>query len=113
MLVISSICMSTFAALQMNEKLVIPPIKVPIHKLSNRFCIIGTLENGIYTLVFRNAFSNVEIKIYKNDILVEDYNGSFSAGQVYTTYLQSLGSGEYTIEVYNNENKIFSSSEEI
>lgn len=118
MLLISSTCINTFAEMKTDNNSTytedIPiPIKKPIRKSIHQLYIIGYLENGAYTFTFNKALPNAEIKIYRNGFLVEYYCGSFNLGQVYTTNLQGYGNGEYTIEVYNNGNKIFSGSEEI
>jgi len=113
-LLIGSICINTFAVAPDNDETnSTGEPKVPIHKSVHQTYIISSLENGVYTLTFKKALSNAEIKIYKDSTLIEDYNGSFNAGQIYTTDLQGYGNGEYTIEVYSDENKIFSGFKEI
>ena len=71
------------------------------------------MDNGIYTLTFKKAYDNIEVYIYRNEVLTEKDVRSFEEGQVYNIDLQRYGKGEYTIEVYDNGNEILCASEEI
>ncbi len=89
------------------------PIKRPIHKSPQMPYISGYMDNGIYTLTFKKAYDNIEVYIYRNEVLTEKDVRSFEEGQVYNIDLQRYGKGEYTIEVYDNGNEILCASEEI
>ena len=107
-------CINIFASMPDNDETVsTSEPHIPTHKSIYRPYIIDSFDNEIYTLFFNKTSSNAEIKIYKNGILVEYYRGSFNEEQAYTTNLKEYGTGVYTIEVYNNGNKIFYGSEEI
>lgn len=75
--------------------------------------IIDNMYNGVCSLAFMKAFNNVEIRIYPNDVLIDQNYSSFKEGDTCTLDLQKYGEGEYIIEVYCGGNIIFSSSEEI
>ena len=85
----------------------------PIRRTHHPSHIIDSMDNGICSLTFMRALNNAEIRIYQNGILIDQKSGSFAEGETYTLDLQGYGEGEYTIEVYSNGNKIFSSLEKI
>ena len=89
------------------------PFKKPLHKSLHMSYIVDCMNNGICSLMFMKALDNVEIKIYQYGILIGQNSGYFRKGETYTLDLQGYGQGEYTIEVYCNNRKIFSSFEVI
>ena len=88
-------------------------IKKPLHKSQHMSYIVDRMNNGLCSLIFMKALDNAEIKIYQYGILIDQKSGSFREGENYTLDLQGYGQGEYTIEVYCNNSKIFSSFEVI
>ena len=86
---------------------------IPIHKSPRLSAIIGSMENGIYTLTFAKVYDNIEINVYHNDILVQQDVASFTVGQAYSIDLERYGEGNFDIEVYSSGEKIYGSSEVI
>jgi hypothetical protein len=86
---------------------------IPIHKSPRLSAIIGSMENGIYTLTFAKVYDNIEINVYHNDILVQQDVASFTVGQAYSIDLERYGEGNFDIEVYSSGEKIYCSSEVI
>ena len=114
MMLLSSTCISTSAKNSDNDLMSITGApNIPIRKSPHMSYIIDSMDNGVCSLTFLRAFNNVEIRIYQNGILIDHNSGSFEEGETYTLDLQGYGKGEYTIEVYYNGNKIFSSLEKI
>ena len=114
MMLLSSTCISTSAKNPDNDPMPITGVpNIPIRKSPHMSYIIDSMDNGVCSLTFLRAFNNVEIRIYQNGILIDHNSGSFEEGETYTLDLQGYGKGEYTIEVYYNGNKIFSSLEKI
>ena len=114
MMLLSSTCISTLANNPDNNIITLTEDPDnPVRKSPHMSYIIDSMDNGVCSLTFLRAFNNAEIKVYQNGILIDQNYGSFEEGETYTLDLQGYGQGEYTIEVYYNGNKIFSSSEKI
>ena len=111
-MLLSSTCISTFA----NNFDYIPSTsepRGPIRTAPHMPYIIDRMNNGVCSLTFMRALDNAEIRIYQNDILIDQNSSSFTEGETYILDLQGYGEGEYTIEVYCGGNIIFSSLEKI
>ena len=114
LVLLSSTYLSTFAINFDNSEVpTMGSITPPVRKSTHMSYIIDSMNNGVCSLTFMEAFDNAEIRIYQNGILIDQNSGSFAEGETYTLDLQGYGKGEYTIEVYCSGNKIFGSSEEI
>ena len=114
MMLTGSITISTFANNLCEEEM--PLTGEPRHQIkrSPRISYInGYMDNGIYTLTFAKVYDNVEINVYRNDILVQQDVASFTVGQTYSIDLEKYGEGDFDIEVYSSGDKIYSSSEVI